>query len=398
MPTLSLRAQRMPASPIRRLVPLAEEAERRGVHVLRLNIGQPDIPTPRGMIEAYQSYDEEVLAYGPAQGLPALQEEVARYYTEYGDPVRPEHVTVTFGGSEALVFALAAITDPGDEVVVFEPFYANYLGFGALASATIRSVVCSPEDGFRLPPDEAIEAAINPRTKAFVFCSPGNPTGVVLTAEEMQRIGRLAEKHDLFIISDETYKEFSYDGEPVTSALSLDCADERVIVADSVSKRFSACGARVGFLVAANPDFNAAVLRMALARLCPATVDQLACVAAYQLPSSYLDPIVDEYRNRRDVLVAGLNAIDGVSTHKPHGAFYTMATFPVRDIDHYASWLLTDFSYNGDTVMLAPGTGFYATPGCGQQEGRIAYVLGVPALKRALAVFEASLKVYPQRL
>ena len=395
MPQLSKRAHDMPASPIRRLVPYADQAKARGVRVHHLNIGQPDIATPRGMIEAYRSYNDKVLAYGPSQGLPELRRAVSDYFKRLSLPVEPNHVSVTVGGSEAVRFAMDAVADPGDEVIVFEPFYANYAGFGVSGGVKVAPVRASAQDGFHLPPDEAIEAVINPRTKAILVCTPGNPTGTVYTAAEMARVGALAEKHDLFIISDEVYREFAYDGVTVTSALSLPCAKDRVIVVDSVSKRYSACGARVGFVVSTNDAVNEAVMRMCFARLCPATVDQLAAIAGYATPQSYFDEVVAEYTKRRDTLVAGLNSLKGVHTYKPEGAFYTVATFPVADCDHFAQWLLTDFSHEGETVMMAPASGFYGTPGLGKSEARIAYVLEVPALEASVRVLEAALKVYP---
>lgn len=392
---LSNRARAMPASPIRRLVPMADQARSKGVHVHQLNIGQPDIATPRAMIEAYQKYDDQVLAYGPSQGLPELREAVSRYYGSVGAPVPVEGISVTFGGSEALQFAIAAVADPGEELIVFEPFYANYAGFAMGLGVGLKAVRTKAETGFHLPSDEEIEAVIGPKTKAIVFTSPGNPTGTVFTEEEIGRLGKLAEKHNLALISDEVYREFAYDGVQVTSAFSLPCASERVIVVDSVSKRYSACGARVGFVLTRNERFADAFMRMSFARLCPATVDQLASVAAFSTPQSYFDEVVAEYQNRRNVLVEGLNAIEGVSTYKPEGAFYTVATFPVADADHFAQWLLTDFEKGNETVMMAPATGFYATEGLGKQEARIAYVLEASALSRSLEILEAALAKYP---
>ena len=384
----------MPASPIRRLVPFADAARARGVHVHQLNIGQPDIPTPRPMIEAYQKYEDKVLAYGPSQGLPELRQAVSQYYERVGVPVATEGICVTFGGSEALQFALAAVADPGDEVVVPEPFYANYAGFANMLGVVLKPVRARAEDGFHLPSNEDFESVISSRTRAIIFTSPGNPTGTVFTPEEMGRLGALAEKHDLALISDEVYREFAYEGVKVTSALSLPCASERVIVIDSVSKRYSACGARVGFALTRNERFADVFMRMCFARLCPATVDQLAAVAAFSTPQSYFDEVVAEYQRRRDVLVKGLNNIEGVSTYKPEGAFYTIATLPVEDIDHFAQWLLTDFELEKETVMMAPATGFYSTPGLGKKEARIAYVLEVPALERSVRILDAALKQY----
>lgn len=398
MAQLSKRALQMPASPIRRLVPFADAARARGVHVHHLNIGQPDIPTPRGMIEAYRNYDEEVLAYGPSQGLPELRRAIADYWGRQGHPIPFEQVNVTFGGSEAAVFALSAVAEPGDEILTTEPFYANYLGFATMGGVTLKAVPASADNGFHLPPDEIIEAHITPKTKAFVMVNPGNPTGAVYTREEVERIGRIAEKHDLFIISDEVYREFAYDGVEVSSAFGLPCARERVIVVDSVSKRFSACGARVGAVMSLNPELSDAFMKMTFARLCPATVDQLAAVAAYDTPSSYFEAVVKEYQARRDTLVDGLNRIDGVQTYKPEGAFYTVPSFPVADCDHFAQWLLTDFQHEGATVMVAPASGFYSRPELGRHEARMAYVLGVPALEASVRIIEKALEVYPHRL
>lgn len=397
MRALSLRGREMPASPIRRLVPHADAARSRGLHVHQLNIGQPDVPTPEGMLRAYREYDETVLAYGPSQGLPALREAIADYWTRQGYGMSVEGVTVTFGGSEAASFAFAAVADPGDEVVTTEPFYANYLGFATMGGVQLRAVPASAQDGFHLPSDEAFEAVIGPKTRAIVIANPGNPTGTVYTAAEVERLGRLAERHDLYLISDEVYREFAYDDTSVSSALGLDCADERVMLIDSVSKRFSACGARVGAVVTRSKALSDAFMRMAFARLCPATVDQLAAIAAYATPTSYFDEVVAEYRRRRDVLVDGLNAIDGVSTYRPEGAFYTVPSFPVDDCDRFATWLLTDFSHEGETMMMAPASGFYSRPELGRHQARIAYVLGVPALERSLAVLQAALSAYPGR-
>lgn len=393
----SKRADAMPASPIRRLVPYADQAKARGIRVHHLNIGQPDIATPRPMIEAYQRYDDKVLAYGPSLGLPEMRAAVSKYFKKLGFDIEVEHVSTTVGGSEAVRFAMDAVADPGDEILVFEPFYANYLGFAVSSGAKVVPVPASAADGFHLPSNEVIEAKIGPRTKAVIVCSPGNPTGTVYSKEEMERLGALAEKHDLYILSDEVYREFAYDGVPVTSALSLPCADERVIVIDSISKRYSACGARVGFVITRNPAIGDAVMRMCFARLCPATVDQLAAIAAYDTPQSYFDEVVAEYTRRRDALVDGLNSIEGVKTYRPEGAFYTVATFPVQDCDHFAQWLLTDFSFEGETVMMAPASGFYGTPGLGKNEARIAYVLEVPALQASVRILKAALQVYQGR-
>ena len=395
MAQLSRRASTMPASPIRRLGPFAEAAKGRGTHVHHLNIGQPDIPTPTRMIEAYRSYDEKVLAYGPSQGLAAMRDAVAADYTQRGLPIEARHVTTCFGGSEAVIFALSAAADPGDEILVPEPFYANYAGFATMLGISVKPVRATATDGFHLPPDETLDAAVGPRTRAIVYCSPGNPTGTVYTADEIARLGRLAERHDLFIIADEVYRDFAYDGVAVTSALTLPSANERVMVVDSVSKKYSACGARVGFVITRAEEPLDAIMRMSFARLCPATVDQLAAIAAFETPSSYFDDVRAEYTRRRNTLVDGLNSIPGVHSYRPEGAFYTVASFDVADVDHFATWLLTDFAHDGQTVMMAPATGFYGTPGLGTNEARIAYVLGVPALEKCIDVLRAAVSVYP---
>lgn len=394
MPQLSERARLMPASPIRKLVPFADEARARGVHVHALNIGQPDVETPRAMIDAYRRFNAKVLAYGPSPGLAELREAIARYYDRIGVGVKAHEVHVTNGGSEALQMAFAAMCDPGDEIVTFEPFYANYNGFATLLGMAVKPIPSSASNGFHLPSDEVIEAAIGPRTKVLVIGSPGNPTGVVYTREEMERIGAIAKRRDLFIVSDEVYREFCYDGKKATSALELAGLEDRVVVVDSVSKRFSACGARIGCTVSRSEALNSAILRMCFARLCPATVDQYAAIAGYELPPTYFDPVVKEYTARRDALVAGLRSIRGVTTYVPEGAFYTVVGLPVDDADRFCAWMLQSFSHEGETVMMAPASGFYATPGSGKQEVRIAYVLEVRALERALVALRAGLEAY----
>jgi aspartate aminotransferase len=392
MGRVSARARSMPASPIRKLVPFADVAKARGIHVHHLNIGQPDIATPQGMIDAYRSYNETVLAYGPSQGIPALRRSIANYYTKLGLSLRPEEVNITVGGSEALAFAFSAVADPGDEILVIEPFYANYSAFAVSAGVKLISVQASAENGFHLPPDEVFARTITPKTRAIVVTSPGNPTGTIYTRAEMERLGRIAEAYDLFLISDEVYREFAYSGTPPTSALSLPQADKRVIIIDSVSKRYSACGARVGCVITKNAELGDVFMRLCFARLCPATVDQIAAVAAYETPTSYFDAVVAEYQRRRDTLVAGLRTIPGVKTYVPEGAFYTIVTLPVADADDFAKWLLTDFDLDRETVMIAPGSGFYVTPGLGKKEARIAYVLEVESLKKSVEILRAALK------
>jgi len=398
MPKISRRAAGIPASPIRRLVPFANEAKGRGVHVHHLNIGQPDIPTPPTMLDAFRKYDEPVLAYGPSVGLPRLRELVAEDFTKHGvEGIGADNVFVTTGGSEALSFAMTAVAEPGDEILVPEPYYANYGGFAAVLGIRLQPLATSADTGFHLPPDDVIEATISPRTKAILLANPGNPTGTVYTPEELDCLAVLAEAHDLFIISDEVYRDFVYDGGKLKSALTLPRAEERVIVTDSISKRFSACGARVGFVVTKNEQLADSFLRMGFARLCPATVAQHVAIAGYELDSAYFAPVIAEYQSRRDLLVEGLRSIAGVHTYKPEGAFYTVVILPVDDSDVFCKWLLTDFSHKDETVMMAPASGFYATPGLGKHEARIAYVLEGGALKRAVDVLGAALDVYPGR-
>jgi aspartate aminotransferase len=394
---LSRRAAGIPASPIRKLVPLSEQAKARGVHVHHLNIGQPDIETPRPVMEAMRRYDTDVLAYGPSVGIPELQTAVAQYYARLGHPIDPRHVFVTTGASEGLCNAFAAIGDPGDELLVFEPFYANYNAFAIMLGLGLRAVATSAANGHHLPPDEVIERAIGPRTRAIIVGSPGNPSGVVYRADEIARLARIAEARNLYLIADEVYREFAYDGAVATSALSAPNAAARVIVVDSISKRFSACGARVGFLIAQEPELCAAVTRMAFARLCPATIEQIGAIAAYGLPPDYFAPVIAEYQRRRNLLVEGLSKLPGVTAYRPEGAFYAMVTLPVDDADRFCAWLLSDFSYQKETVMLAPGSGFYATPGLGRHEARVAYVLNTEALARSIEVLGCALEAYPGR-
>ncbi|MBN2170892.1 MAG: pyridoxal phosphate-dependent aminotransferase [Candidatus Krumholzibacteriota bacterium] len=394
-PRLSARGRAVPASPIRRLVPYADAAKADGVAILHLNIGQPDIPTPRAMIEAYRSYDEKVLAYGHSAGLPIFRRAVADYWKRWNVDLAPEQVITTTGGSEAILFTLYALTDPGDEILVPEPFYTNYLGFATAAAVTVVPVPARVDDGFRLPPTAVFEALITPRTRAILFSNPGNPTGVVYTRAEMERLAELARARDLFLLADEVYREFVYDGAEYTSVLHLPGLEERAVVLDSISKRYSACGARVGNIATRNEDLLEAALRFGQARLCPPTVDQLAGAAAYASPASYLEDVRVEYQQRRDILFAALKAIPGVTTFRPAGAFYTVARLPVADAERFAIWLLTDFRVDGRSVMVAPASGFYATPGRGLDEVRIAYVLKGEDLKEAVAILAAGLAAYP---
>ncbi|MGC8762979.1 MAG: pyridoxal phosphate-dependent aminotransferase [Acidobacteriota bacterium] len=393
---LSRRVAIMQESPIRRLAPLMVEARRRGVRIHHLNIGQPDIPTPAPYLEAVAAFRERerVLAYGPSDGLPELRQAVADYFQRFGIPLDSREVMITSGGSEAALFAFLIVADHGDEIVVPQPFYTNYNGFAAMAGVRLVPVTTHAEDGFRLPPREVLERAIGPRTRAILVCSPNNPTGTILTAEELEMLADLAVRHDLFLIGDEVYKEFTYDGLKHTSILQLSRIQERAIVLDSVSKRFSACGARVGALISRNRKVMEAALKLGQARLCPPTIEQVGAVAAYRMDPSYFDPIRAEYQARRDTLCRGLTAHPGVLLRKPPGAFYMIVRLPLGDTDHFARWLLSDWQMEGETVMVAPGDGFYATPGLGQNEIRVAYVLKVPKLERAARILLEGMERY----
>lgn len=397
MATISRRAQIMPPSPIRKLVPYAEDAKRRGIRVYHLNIGQPDIPTPQEMLDAYAHHGLRVLEYSHSGGIWEYRENLAHYYQQFGIPVEKEHILVTTGGSEAIIFALMTVMDPGDEVMVPEPFYTNYNGFAVQAGVRVVPLTCSAEEGFQLPPDDEIRARITPRTRAILICNPNNPTGYVYTREELQRLRRLVLEYDLFLLADEVYREFVYDGATHHSILTLEGLEERTIVLDSVSKRYSACGARVGCLVTRNTEVLEAALKFGQARLSPPTLDQMAANAALKASQSYLNQVVEEYRRRRDVVFDALAKIPGVFGLKPRGAFYTIVKLPVDDADAFAAWLLRDFHDREETLMLAPANGFYATPGLGKDEVRIAFVLNVPAMRRSMEILERALERYPGR-
>jgi aspartate aminotransferase len=403
----SRRGQTALASPIRRLSPYAEAAKARGIYVHHLNIGQPDIATPRAMIEAYRTYDDKVLAYGASEGSAPYRAALAEYYNrlgapEGGGPITPQQIIVTTGGSEALLFAVAATCDPGDEVLVAEPYYPNYKGFSHLLAVTVRPITTRAEDGFALTAEQ-VQAAIGPRTRLLLISSPGNPTGAVIPAEELRKIGEVCRDHGVFFASDEVYRDFVYDApagsqaRTAPSVLAQPGLEQNALMIDSVSKRYSACGARVGCLVTRNPAIHAAVLKFAQTRLSPPVVDQIAALAALSTPDSELREVIADYKRRRDVLVAGLNAIPGVSALTPAGAFYLIVKLPVEDAEQFCIFLLRDFDLGGETVMLAPADGFYATPGLGRNEVRAAYVLECPKLQRAVEVLRAGLVAYAAR-
>ena len=399
MPKLSNKAAAMPASPIRKLVPFAEEAKRKGKKVYHLNIGQPDIETPKVVLDKMHNLDLKVVEYSHSAGFQSYREGLAAYYKGFGIDLNPSNeIMITTGGSEALIFAFQTCLDKGDELIIPEPFYANYNGFGVTANINVVPVTAKIEDGFALPPIADFEKLITPKTKGILICNPGNPTGYLYNEEELETLRDLVKKHDLFLFADEVYREFCYDGATHHSALNLKGIEENVILVDSVSKRYSMCGARVGALISKNSEFMAAALKFGQARLSPPTFGQIAGEAALDTPQSYFDSVIEEYVQRRNVLVDGLNKIEGVICPKPKGAFYAIAKLPIDDADKFCQWLLEDFEYNGETIMLAPATGFYATKGLGKQEVRLAYVLNQEALVKAVKCLEEALKVYPGKI
>ena len=398
MPKISQKAIDMPASPIRKLVPYAEKAKKAGKIVYHLNIGQPDIETPKVALDAIRNFDHKVIEYSHSAGFESYRNNLAATYQKGGLPVNPEDIIITTGGSEALIFGFMTTCNPGDEVIIPEPFYANYNGFAVTAGLTVVPVTSSIETGFALPPVAEIEAKITAKTKAIVICNPGNPTGYLYSKEELEQLRDIVKKHDLFLFADEVYREFCYDGAVPFSVLNLECIEQNVIMIDSVSKRYSMCGARIGALVTKNKEVMAAALKFGQARLSPPTVDQVASEAALNTPQSYFDDVVTEYVERRNIMVDGLNNIPGVFCPKPSGAFYCVAKFPVDNAERFCQWLLEDFEFEGQTVMMAPANGFYATPGAGEQEARIAYVLKKDSLRKAVKCLEEALKVYPGRI
>lgn len=387
----------MQASPIRKLVPFANEAKKRGTKVYHLNIGQPDIETPKVFMEAVRQADIDVLAYADSNGWEPLRQSIADYYKRMGLPYETEDVIITNGGSEALQWALLITCDPGEEVLVPEPFYTNYRGFAAPYEARIKPITTYPEDGFALPSREVIEGLITDKTRGFMLSNPGNPAGVVYSAEQVRMLSDIARDRNLFIIADEVYREFCYDGRTATSFGSMTDILDRVILIDSVSKRFSACGARIGSLTSKNKDVMTAALKLGQARLCAPTLEMIGSKALYDLDPSYFKPIRERYEERRNILIQALEKMEGVLCEKPGGAFYAIAKLPVDNAEDFAIWLLTDFQLDGGTVMLAPVENFYQTPGRGLDEVRVAYVLKSEDLKEAMRILQAALEVYPGR-
>lgn len=387
----------MPPSPIRKLVPFAEAAKKRGTKVYHLNIGQPDIATPEIILDAVRKSDFKVLEYSHSAGNESYRKKLVKYYDHVGIQVNPEQIIITTGGSEAILFGFMACMDTGDEVIIPEPFYANYNGFAIEAGVKVIPITSAIETGFALPPIEDFEKAITPKTKAIVICNPNNPTGYLYSKDEMEILKQIILKHNLYLFADEAYREFCYEGTH-TSAMHLTGVDENVVLMDTISKRYSACGGRIGALVTKNKSLLAAVMKFAQARLSPPSFAQILGEAAVDLPADYFDTTKAEYKKRRDTIVTRLNAIPGVFCPNPGGAFYAMAKLPIDDADIFCQWLLESFSYNGQTVMLAPATGFYGTPGLGKQEVRLAYVLNTTAINSAMDCLEKALLAYPGRI
>ena len=394
---ISNRSRSMQSSPIRKLAPFADAAKRQGIHVYHLNIGQPDIKTPVCGLEALKGVDRSILEYSPSQGMLSLRAKMVSYYAEYGIDLSPDEIIITTGGSEAVEFAYMACLDPGDEIIVTDPSYANYMAFAQSCGAVMKPIHTSIEDGFKLPPVERFEEQITPKTKAILICNPNNPTGYLYTKEEMRGIRDIVKKHDLFLFSDEVYREFIYSKEPYISACHLEGIEQNVVLIDSVSKRYSECGIRIGALITKNKDIREAVMKFCQARLSPPLIGQIIAEASLSTPQEYMSQVYDEYLARRNFLIDGLNKIPGVYSPIPMGAFYTMVRLPVEDAEDFCKWCLTDFSYNGQTVMMAPGSGFYTDPSEGRDEVRLAYVLNREDLGKAMEVLAKALEVYNSR-
>ncbi len=397
MPKISIRGLEMPESPIRKLAPLATAAKERGVHVYHLNIGQPDLPTPQQGLDALKHIDRTILEYSPSQGYLSYRQKLVDYYKKYQIDVTADDIIITSGGSEAVLFAFLSCLNPGDEIIVPEPAYANYMAFAISAGAVIRTISTTIEEGFSLPKVEKFEELINERTRAIMICNPNNPTGYLYTRREMNQIRDMVEKYDLYLFSDEVYREYIYTGSPYISACHLKGIEEHVILIDSVSKRYSECGIRIGALITKNKAVQKAVMKFCQARLSPPLIGQIVAEASLDTPDEYMRDVYDEYVERRKCLIDGLNRIPGVYSPIPMGAFYTVARLPVEDSEDFCRWCLEDFNYEGATVMMAPASGFYTTPGAGKDEVRIAYVLKKEDLERALLVLRKALESYPGR-
>ena len=398
MPVISIRGNEMPSSPIRKLAPLAYAAKERGVKVYHLNIGQPDLPTPQVAIDAIKNIDRKILEYSPSQGYRSYREKLVGYYEKFNIHLTPDDIIITTGGSEAVLFAFLSCLNPGDEIIVPEPAYANYMAFAISAGAVIKTVATTIEEGFSLPKVEKFEELINSRTRAILICNPNNPTGYLYTRKEMNQIRDLVKKYDLYLFSDEVYREFIYTGSPYISACHLEGIEQNVVLIDSVSKRYSECGIRIGALITKNVEVRKAVMKFCQARLSPPLIGQIAAEASLDASEEYSMNVYDEYVERRKCLIDGLNKIPGVYSPIPMGAFYTVARLPVDDCERFCAWLLTDFNHEGETIMMAPASGFYTTPGAGKNEVRIAYILKKNDLERALFLLRKALEVYPGRV
>ncbi len=394
MPVISKKGQLMPESPIRKLVPYAEQAVKNGKHIFHLNIGQPDIKTPEVALQAVKENNVEILSYSRSEGSETYRNKLANYYSNHNIDVSNKDIVVTTGASEAIAFIFGSIMDVDDEVIICEPFYANYIAFATAASVKVVPIISKIEDNFALPAIEEFEKLITPRTKAIMICNPGNPTGCLYSEDEIKQLAAIVKRHDLFLISDEVYREFTYDGSSHYSILELEGLDEHTIMIDSVSKRYSMCGARVGCLVSRNQNIVKTVLKFAQARLSPPTYAQIASEAALSTPQSYFEDVKNEYIERRNTLIAELHKIDGVKVATPKGAFYCIAELPVNDADNFAQWLLESFHIDNETVMVAPASGFYSSEGIGKNQIRIAYVLNTESLVKAANIIKEALKVY----
>ncbi|KAF9657997.1 pyridoxal phosphate-dependent aminotransferase [Tenacibaculum sp. ZH5_bin.1] len=394
MPSISSKGNAMPQSPIRKLVPFAEAAKKNGTKVYHLNIGQPDIKTPQVALDAVKNNSIEVLSYARSEGSEEYRTKLANYYAKNDIHVMANNIIATTGGSEALLFTIGSITDPGDEIIIPEPFYANYNGFSTASGVKVVPVISKIENNFALPAIEDFEKLITPKTKAILICNPGNPTGYLYSKEEIEKLKQIVLKHDLFLIADEVYREFTYDGEKHNSVMALEGLEQNAIMIDSVSKRYSMCGARIGCIVSKNEDFIGTAIKFAQARLSPPTYALIASEAALDTPQSYFDEVIEEYEDRRNTLISELQKIEGVKVANPKGAFYCVAELPVKDTDDFAQWILEKFSDNNETVMVAPASGFYSTEGEGKNQVRIAYVLNKADLKRSVEILKIALEKY----
>lgn len=397
MPSISQKAAAMPASPIRKLVPFAEAAKKRGTKIYHLNIGQPDIETPASFLDAIKNNNLKIVEYSHSAGNESYRKKLCKYYHEFNIAIEPSEIIITNGGSEAIQFAMLSCFNPGDEIIIPEPFYANYNGFSKAADVSVKPIRSFIESGFALPPISEFEKAISPKTKGIMICNPGNPTGYLYTKAELEALRDLVKKHDLFLLSDEVYREFCYDGKDYVSVMHLEGIENNVILLDSISKRYSACGARIGAMISKNKEIMTAALKFAQARLSPPSYGQIGAEAALDTPQSYFEGVKKEYVSRRDFVIESLNNMEGVFCPKPSGAFYCIAKLPIDNADKFCQWLLEEFSYNSQTVMMAPAAGFYSTPGAGMNEVRIAYVLNKEDLKHAMICLQEGLKTYPGR-